>query len=344
MEPQQAKRATIADVARAAGVSPATVSQAFNGRRQVDPTTRERIQAVALELGYRPNPTAQRLRTGRSGMIALLSSMPFAVAAGPSRLGFLMEIAAVAAGAALSNGLALILVPPAEHGQRSLDALGIDGAILVEPAAVDPDIARLRERGLPFVSVGKVAEAEDIPFVDLHSAWTTSLLLQHLWAQGARQIALVVGRQARNSYLEAETAYAGFAADRQMRQRVLRIDETGGEAAGREACRRLLAEDPEIDGICAMVDAFAVGALQAAHDLGRAVPADLKLATRYDGPRAREATPPLTAVNLHLEAVAEAAIVLLFEHLQGHASRHSATGPLPELVARASSAAGQAGI
>lgn len=154
MEPQQGKRVTIADVARAAGVSPATVSQAFNGRRQVDPATRERIRAVALELGYRPNPTAQRLRTGRSGMIALLSSMPFAVAAGPSRLGFLMEIAAVAAGAALSNGLALILVPPVEHGQLSLDALAIDGAILVEPASDDPGLALLRARGLPFVTVG----------------------------------------------------------------------------------------------------------------------------------------------------------------------------------------------
>ncbi|MFZ1431055.1 MAG: LacI family DNA-binding transcriptional regulator, partial [Geminicoccaceae bacterium] len=264
MEPQHGKRVTITDVARAAGVSPATVSQAFNGRRQVDPVTRERIQAVALELGYRPNPTAQRLRTGRSGMIALLSSMPFAVAAGPSRLGFLMEIAAVAAGAALSNGLALILVPPVEHGQLALDALAIDGAILVEPATDDPGLALLRARGLPFVTVGKVAGAEDIPFVDLHSTWTTNLLLQHLWAQGARQIALMIGRQARNSYLEAETAYADFAADCHMRRRVLRIDETGGETAGRAACRRLLAEAPEIDGICATVDAFAVGALQAA--------------------------------------------------------------------------------
>ena len=337
------KRVTIADVARAAGVSPATVSQTFNGHRQVDPATRERVRALAQELGYRPDPTAQRLRTGRSGTIALLSSMPFAVAAGPSRLGFLMEIAAVTAGAALSNGIALVLVPPLRHGALPLDALAIDGAIVVEPTADDPSLALLRRRGLPVVAIGKVAGAADVPFVDLHSAWTTRLLLEHLWSRGARRIALVIGQQQRNSYLEAEAAYAAFAAERDIRLRIVRIDEAGGESAGRAACLELLAQAPEIDGLCVTVDAFAVGALQAAGDLGRTVPADLKLATRYDGPRAREASPQLTAVDLHLDAIGEAAIGLLLEHLRADHGRRSVAGPLPELIERGSSAGSQPG-
>ena len=123
---------TIADLAKAAGVSATTVSHAFSGRRYVDPETRKRIEALAEAIGYRPNHRARRLRTGGAGSIALVSSMPFAVAAGPSRLGFLMEIAAAAAVTAFSRGISLCLVPPL--GPRdSLDALEVLGAIVVEP-------------------------------------------------------------------------------------------------------------------------------------------------------------------------------------------------------------------
>jgi transcriptional regulator, LacI family len=113
MNPDPARRVTIKDVAREAGVSPTTVSHALNHRGQVDSRTRERVEQAARTLGYRPNRNAQRLRTGEAHMIVLLSSMPFAVSGGPSRLGFMMEIAAVAAAAALDRGLALVLAP---HG------------------------------------------------------------------------------------------------------------------------------------------------------------------------------------------------------------------------------------
>lgn len=106
---RRTERPTIVDVAREAGVSVTTVSHALNGRGFVDPDTRERVKHTARKLGYRPNLHAQRLRTGGAHTVVLLSSMPFGVAAGPSRLGFLMEIAAVAAAAALTRGLAMIL-------------------------------------------------------------------------------------------------------------------------------------------------------------------------------------------------------------------------------------------
>ena len=78
-------RSTIVELAKAAGVSPTTVSHAFSGRRYVDPETKARIVALADKMGYRANPRARRLRTGGAGIIALASSMPFAVAAGPAR-------------------------------------------------------------------------------------------------------------------------------------------------------------------------------------------------------------------------------------------------------------------
>src|SRR5262249_25567601 len=135
------QRITITDVAREAGVSITTVSHALSGKGYVDPATRERVQEVAGKRGYRPNVRAQRLRRGGGHTSALLSWMPFAVAAGPSRLGFMMEIAAVAAAAALTKGLALVLVPPVEGSELPLDSLDVDGALVIEPTADDATVA-----------------------------------------------------------------------------------------------------------------------------------------------------------------------------------------------------------
>lgn len=329
-------RPTILDVAREGGVSITTVSHALNDRGWVDPATRERIKDIARRLGYRPNRHAQRLRTGSAHSIALLSSMPFAVAAGPSRLGFMMEVAAVAATAALTRGVPLVLAPPLQSTELPLDVLDIDGALVIEPARADANVRRLKEAGLPIVSIGRQPDA-DIPYVDIHSGATARMLLEHLRAQGAQRTALLIGAEQRNSYIETEDTYRKYA--RRLRRPciIARADEAVGEESGRRETLRLLAEHPDIDAICAPVDAFAVGALKALDEVGRRVPEQVKVVTRYDGLRARSAAPPLTAVDLHLEAVASLAVDLLFEHLRGERGRTRVAGPLPTLMPRASS-------
>jgi DNA-binding LacI/PurR family transcriptional regulator len=332
------RRPRIIDVAKAAKVSPATVSNVLNESRHVDPGTRARVAAAVARLGYTPDLRAQRLRTGQATTIAILSSMPFAVAAGPSRLGFLMEVAAVAAAVAMEKGLALVLVPPVEFKRAPIEQLDVNGVLVVEPLEDDPEVLRLRARGIPVVTVGRQPnDAGDLPYVDLHSAYTARLLLDHLREQGGRHIALVLGRQKRNSYRETETEYNAFARRHKMPVRILRLDEASGEAAARIACRDLLRGDDEIDALCVPVDAFATGAVQAAADLGCNIPRDLRIATRYDGLRARESRPQLTAVNLHLPEIAAIAVNLLLHHIEGKSGARRRSGPLPELVPRESS-------
>jgi DNA-binding LacI/PurR family transcriptional regulator len=94
---------------------------------------------------------------------------------------------------------------------------------------------------------------------------------------------------------------------------------------------------PRLDGLCVPVDAFAVGALRALREAGRRVPRDVVVATRYDGMRARTSQPALTAVDLHLDQVGQAAIDLLLEHLRGETTRQTVEAPEPTLIARASS-------
>ncbi|WP_030601908.1 LacI family DNA-binding transcriptional regulator [Streptomyces achromogenes] len=333
-----AKPPTIADVARVAGVSRTTVSHALNGLGKVDPRTRERVRQVAADLGYRPNLRAQRLRRGQAKVIALASSMPFAVAGGPSRLGFYMEVAAAAAERALLYDYALVLVPPVQSGS-ALYSVDIDGAIVVEPEAEDAAAAQLRERGLPYVALGRpVAAEEDIPYVDLRGRLVAELLLRHLRERGAVRPALIVGAGSRHSSVDAIAAYEQLAEEYGWTPIVARVAESGGEQAGYERCAALLTEHPGIDAVCALVDAFAVGAVRAVRDSGRSVPDDVMVVTRYDGLRARTCEPPLTAVDLHLDRAASDAVELLLGRLRGDTAVPSvAVSPEPRVIARASS-------
>ncbi len=164
-----------------------------------------------------------------------------------------------------------------------------------------------------------------------------TLLLAHLHEQSARRIALIVGAQARYTHLETERAYRDFARAQRMDAIVRPVDEAGGEAAGYATALELLSAHPELDALFVSVDVFAAGASKAVAELGRAVPRDIKLATRYDGVHARECNPPLTAVNLHLDDVAQLGVELLFEHIAGRTERKSVAGPLATLVPRGSS-------
>jgi DNA-binding LacI/PurR family transcriptional regulator len=328
------------DVAHAAGVSVATVSNAFNNVRYVNAETKRRVTTVAAKLGYTPNIHARRMRSTGIGTIGLFSSMPFAISGQASQLGFLMEIAGAAAVRALESGFALLLVPPTASAAPPFEELAIDAALIVEPSADDVYVAQLRQRGIPFVTIGRqLAAPAGVASIDIRSKETAQLLLDHLAATSSRSIALMVGTSKRNSYVETEAAYLAFAAARGIEAIIVRIDETGGEHAAYVATLELMRERPRIQGILAIVDTFAAGTLRALAELGISVPDTVRVATRHDGHRARESSPPLTAVDLHLEDVAVSAVNLLLKRIEtGRSAAQTILAPLPALVARASTA------
>ena len=333
-------RVTLVEVARHAGVSPATVSNAVNRARYVDSETRKRIDRAIAELGYIPNLGARRLRTGKANAIAVFSSMPFTISGGPSRLGFMMEIAASAAVAALEKRLALVLVPPLPVNDPGFGHVEADGALVIEPAGDDPYIAELARRGVPIVAIGRPGSQNGtraIPHVDLQPKVITGKTLGHFAETGARAPALFVGMTDRAAYHEAETAYRQFAREHRIDPTVRYLDERLGERAGYDAAADLLRHHPEVDAIFVLVDTFASGVVQALNEQGIDMPGRMRLATRYDGIRARESTPRLTAFNLHLDTVARLALDRLLQEIDGQDGPLVVTGPTPEIVPRESS-------
>ncbi|WP_209325973.1 LacI family DNA-binding transcriptional regulator [Brevibacterium renqingii] len=352
-ESPRVHRVTIADVAREAGVSRTTVSHALSGQGKVNATTREKVREVAERLNYRPSVRAQSLRSGRSQALALLSSMPAAVSAGPSQLGFFTELAMGCARTALLKGYVFVLAPPNEETDP-IDLLDIDGAILLEPTVDDPLAEALRDRGIPYVTIdgpGTIdgpsaggGRSADQPgdaeagsgskwSIDLHHRATAGLLLDHLIEQGAAQPALLVSRSLRGAQTAARAVYAETAAARGFTPLIAEATETGGEEAAYAATKTLLSEHPDIDAVLAPVDTFATGAVRAAKDAGRSVGEDLLIVTRYDGLRARTSVPPLTAVDLGLEAISSAAVEKLVAVLDGEGTdetESTADGEGPE--------------
>ncbi len=330
------RRPTISDVARAAGVVPSTVSHALNGKGYVDSRTKAKILQAVRELGYRPNARARGLRTGGIKTISLISTMPLSIAGGVSKLGFLMELAATAAEEAVKRGLALILIPPQPPGSE-MPAIEIDGAIVVEPTEVDANLEQLVAGNYPVVSLGRWPGGDAVSYVDFMSEYTAELLLRHLREEGARHIAVMIGDSRRNSYIETETAYLRFCREEGREPILLKLAEDSGEMGGQIAAADLFQRCPQVDGILALVDAFAAGVVQAAQAWGLDIPSRLKIATRYDGLRAKLASVPLTAVDLHLDEIAAMGVELLSQTLENPGAPLCLRPRKPVLVPRLSS-------
>jgi DNA-binding LacI/PurR family transcriptional regulator len=331
---------TLIEVAKRAGVSPATVSNAINSARYVDADTKKRIELAIADLGYVPNLKARRLRTGKANAIAVFSSMPFSISAGASRLGFMMEIAASAAVAALEKRLSLILVPPLPVSDPGFDHLEADGAIVIEPSIDDPHIAELMRRGVPTVAIGRPGPgfSNKVPYVDLQPKIVTEKVIRHFLKTGAKAPALFIGKTNRAAFHETETAYRRIAGEDGFEPVVLYLDEAQGEEAGHAAALSILESRPRVDAIFVLIDTFATGVIRALNERGIAMPETMRVATRYDGLRARESTPRLTAFNLHLDEIAQLALDRLMRAMAGDDAPLSIKGPEPEIIVRESSA------
>lgn len=333
--PPPRKRATVKDVARAAGVSPGTVSNALSGKRRVDAATQVRINDAIAALGYVPNLAARGMRTGRTGTIAVFSSMPTAVAAGSSRLGFLMEIAASAAVTALESNVALLLIPPIRDPATALATIAFDGAILVEPEAGDPYLSVLWDRGVPTVVIGPAGDRPPLS-VDLDYRLMATLLFDHLVELGARRFPLVVGQSERASNAAFREVYLSRCAALGLPATVIALPEADAERGAHLALAAHVADAGAPDGVLVPIDAMATGVMSALREAGLDVPGAVRVATRYDGIRARSETPALTALDLHLDRTADIATRLLVDAIDGR--RHAAveSAPAPRLVIRGS--------
>lgn len=317
---------TIRDVAKLAGVSVTTVSHAFSGRRHVRPETRERIATAAADLGYRPNPSAQSLRLGRTRTLALLlAGAPIGVDA-DIYLGadFYVTLANVAARTAFDRDYALLLMPPLD-AHADLGARAIDGAIVVDPVRNDPRVAGLEDAGVPTVTIERdLGRPRDPWWVGPDNGANARLALDHLAEAGAARVAFLTAEVDAGWAIENEEAYRAWCRDRRQRPIVASVALDDMVPNTGRAMDKLLDRAQPPDGLFAVAELIGPAALAAARRHGVAVPDQLRVVAGVDSNAARVSTPSLTAIDSRPDAQAAAAVELLLARLGGLRPRRQA--------------------
>ncbi|MEV8448738.1 LacI family DNA-binding transcriptional regulator [Streptomyces parvus] len=322
---------TLLDVARAAGVSKSTVSDALQGSGRVAAETRDRVRAVAAELGYRPNSAARRLRRASTGAVGL--HLP----ATATRLDYYMNLAFGAVERAQEDGLDMVLLAPSGAAGGRI-ASRVDGLLVIDPEAADSAVPGLLDAGVPVVTGERYLGPATGPSaaVVCDNAASLTALLDHVTDRGARRPAVLApsGSSAWATALRATARFWGLAHGVEVALRTVPFAATPAEAE--EATRALLTADPAVDAVICAPDGSAPGVLRAAAALGRKAGPGLLVASCVDGPATRNAEPPVTAVDLRPAAYGRACAELLCDILADRTAPDSVRRHAWSLETRAS--------
>lgn len=310
--------ATISDVARHAGVSPATVSRVLNRPQGVTADKRDRVLAAILALDYRPNAVARSLRRGSTQTLALLVgdiSQPF-----HGRMAKAVERAAEKYG---YN----VLLCDLDHSRdrlvnflRSLPHSGVDGVIIatadnLDNAPVRQALTELLETGVPAVSTSQRIDAPPVPAVTPDYRAVARAAASHLLHQQRWPIAFVGGGP--DSYLSEELR-AGFesACREAGHEPVPRLMTDGNYRAetAQGAVGTLLDHLP-LQGVVAISTPMALGAYAAAVHRNRRVPSDIAVVSCEDIALDGYLQPTLTGVQTDLDRYGQCAVELLMSTL-----------------------------
>lgn len=306
---------TLRDIAEALGISRTSVSNAFNRPDQLSPDLRDQILQKAKALGYQgPNPVARMLRTGQAGAIGMVfaESLPFAFS-DPAAIALLQGVAAECE----RRDKTLVLLPAlnVSVAQAAIRSAAVDGFIIHCMPNDSPLMAVLRERGLPLATVDQ-QPVSGIPSVRIDDRAGAMVCAEHLLRLGHRRFGIVsmeLSLEGAGGWVTerrfAETRFAGSlerllgyrsglaAAGLSAADIAVYEAEDPSEAAGHRAARALLSRPDRPTALLAMSDRFAIGALQAAEELGLSVPADVSVVGFDDIPAAAHVGPGLTTIR-----------------------------------------------
>ncbi|MGW6703414.1 LacI family DNA-binding transcriptional regulator [Streptomyces sp. NPDC054956] len=336
-----ARRPTIKDIARRAGVSESAVSFALNDRPGVSQDTRARIREVAEELGWQPNSAARALSGERSGAVGLVLARPAHTLGVES---FFLQLVSGIQEVLAAGRIALLfqVVPDIDAEcavyRRWWAERRVDGVIVVDPRTDDPRPALLEQLDLPAVTVGETSPPSTLSAVRADDAGAMAQVLGHLHGLGHRRIAHVAGlpglahTERRIRSLRAEADRLGLGPDD-----VRSVATDYSDAEGAAATRRLLAEPLPPTAIVYDNDVMAVAGAAVAAELGIPVPARLSLVAWDDSALCRVTHPRLTALVRDTGAFGRIAAEELLAVLAGGPPR-SRESELPRLEPRESTA------
>jgi len=296
--------ATLKDISRALDLSVTQVSRALNGHSDVAAETRLRVEEMARRMNYRPNISARKLVSGRSGIVALvLNGYPSLISDAN-----LLETIAGRSTEFSKLGMQFVLHVAGEDEDildayaSLIDSGSLDGFVIVEPNVGDRRIHYMHERGQPFVAHGPVTDAPSSANFDIDNNDVGRKLAECLVAHGHRRIGFINGHEER-AYASArlKAVRAAMAENGGALDDSLVFHGEMNEALGLTSTIRMFdGNQPPPTGIICGSVRIARGVYQAAEALGLAIPRDISVLAHDDvlpGIRASAFYPALTVTR-----------------------------------------------
>lgn len=327
-------RATIEEVAAAAGVSRSTVSRVMNGSSAVSPEALESVNWAIAELNYAPNRAARSLASRQTHAIALVVPEDTTRFFGDPF--FAAIVAGITGALGASDYLLNLLIASDDPGDKVSAFMrngGVDGALIVSHHTSDAFIERIAD-SVPVVYGGRPVTRRDGDYVvDVDNVAAARVATRHLVDTGRTRIAMISGPMTMVASNDRRQGYRDALADAGLTPFA---EEAGDytEASGAEAVSRILAAGRP-DAIFVASDLMARGAMTALRSAGIRVPDDTAIVGFDDSSVALTTDPPLTTIRQPMYAQGEAMAGVLLARLAGAAPEPTTILPT-ELVVRAS--------
>jgi len=308
--------ATLAAVARHAGVAASTVSYVLSGKRPVSAETKERVaQSIAL-LGYQPHAGARALASARSNVLALVIPLR-----GDLYVPVMMDIAIAVTTAARRFGHDVLLLTNDEGPagiRRVATSARADAVILTDVGMEDERIAMVRQTGVDAVLIGLPADPAGLDCVDLDFAEAGRLCVEHLAGLGHREVAFIGEAQGiyqRHIGFAMRTLSGIRTAAGETGVNLVHRPCGGSYEAAAGVLARIFEERPRTTGLIIQNEAVIPPLLSLLRTAGRIVPEDVSIVAVCPDQVAEQTSPQLSSVNLPAAELGTRAVELLMRRL-----------------------------
>jgi len=317
---------TIKDVAKRAGVSITSASYALNDTGTISTSTRKRVLDAAAELNYHPNAFARHLKTRKTRTIGV-----FITRFGGS---FYEEILEGIHDAVMKTDYELLVCPESRDVRKMLTHRQVDGAIIFDTKIKSDILVRLASESFPIIVMDRYLEADYILPLLVDNAPGARLAFDHLYKQGARQIAFISG--AFDSYDNSERMSAFFTEAEEHGLSIQCYDGNFTEESGYEAAAQIIAKGNPPQAVFCANDQMAIGFIREMHEHGVRIPGDIAVIGFDDIPLSRYIRPSLSTIRVSRFSWGSLAAKRMFTFLESERPYQEARIPV-ELIERESS-------
>jgi DNA-binding LacI/PurR family transcriptional regulator len=315
---QAARRPTIEDVARVAGVSRSTVSRVLNGGLHVRPEAISRVESAVGVLGYSVNQAARNLASGRTGSVAFVISEQSEHLFGDPNFGVLVR---TFSRELRSRGQHLLVTTAQDYGEETflgdyLTAGHVDGVLFSLPHEGETLLDRVASSGVPLVVLGQpLGYEEELSWVAVDDEAAAFEAVSYLRRQGRSAIGTITGPVDTSSGRLRLEGYRRAVGRGSPQSLVVHGDWS--PESGRAGAQQLLERHPRMDGLFVASDLVALDAMAVLKASGRRIPQDVAVVGFDDSPAAIRADPALTTIRQSFEHSAPEAVRILNELIAG---------------------------